>query len=121
MRKPFSLFPLMDELYNTDIDRNRVNSAIMEDKAFAQKEQLRMQADAERQFQAYEQRLHNWQDSGNKMNAQIDKLREQLTIAINALEFYDETPNTIHQNLYDADCGQRARYTLLEIKKLEGK
>ena len=97
--------------YFTDVGAMQIakvaNIAIMEDKAFAHSEQLRMQADAEQQFQVYEQRIR--------------QLTEQLTIAINALEFYDETPNTINQNLYDADSGQRARYTLLEIKKLEGK
>jgi hypothetical protein len=33
-----------------------------------------------------------------------------------ALEFYAETPNTVHHNLYEIDCGAKARKALEEMK-----
>ena len=89
MRKPFTL--LTPDYFAAFADIGAVhiakaaNVAIMEDKAFAQKEQLRMQADAEKQLAQLEACLANWQATGNRMNEQIDELRKLLTEATSLL------------------------------------
>lgn len=48
--------------------------------------------------------------------ADMEWLIKKLEIAQKALEFYAETPNTVHHNLYEIDCGAKAKKALEEMQ-----